>query len=164
MTFKDSFAIFEKKTRNTRKRKKNRTIAINQAVCQAVTLYLQNTDGVSLSDYMFRSESNRGKAKNEPLTAKSIDRILKGIAEDLGLGMRMSTHSLRKTFCYHQMLSGAGDNRRLLLLQKMLGHSSTSQTLDYIGITAEEMAEAYRSLNLGDMSPKEDEFIREEVL
>lgn len=43
------------------------------------------------------------------------------------------------------------DPRKLLLLQKMLGHSSSAQTLDYIGITAEEMDEAYRNLNLGSI-------------
>ena len=58
-TFRDNFPVFEKKTRNTRKRKKNRYITINTAVIEAVTLYLENTPGVTLSDYLFRSESNR---------------------------------------------------------------------------------------------------------
>ena len=31
----------------------------------------------------------------------------------------------------------------------MMGHSSAAQTLDYIGITGEEIEEAYRKLNLG---------------
>lgn len=149
LTFKDSFAVFEKKTRNTRKRKKNRYITVNHAVIEAVTLYLENTPGVCLSDYMFRSESNRGGNKNEPLTNKSIDRILKGIAADVNLNVKVSTHTLRKTFCYHQMLMSHNDSRKLLLLQKMLNHSSPAQTLDYIGITAEEMEDAYRNLNLG---------------
>lgn len=163
LTFKDSFAIFEKKTRNTRKRKKNRYITLNNAVIEAVTLYLENTDGVSLSDYMFRSESNRGKAENKPLTAKSVDRILKGIADSLGLNMRISTHTLRKTFCYHQMLMSGNDNRKLLLLQKMLGHSSPAQTLDYIGITSEEIEEAYRNLNLGSRSSDYSSIIDGEI-
>lgn len=149
LTFKDSFAVFEKKTRNTRKRKKNRYITVNHAVIEAVTLYLENTPDVCLSDYMFRSESNRGGNKNEPLTNKSIDRILKGIADDVNLNVKVSTHTLRKTFCYHQMLMSHNDSRKLLLLQKMLNHSSPAQTLDYIGITAEEMEDAYRNLNLG---------------
>lgn len=151
LTFKDSFPIFEKKTRNTRKRKKNRYITINTAVMEAVTLYLENTPGVSLSDYMFRSVSNRGGNNNEPLTIKSIDRILKGIAADLDLNIKMSTHTLRKTFCYWMMMCGQNDSRRLLLLQKMLNHSSPAQTLDYIGITAEEIEDAYRKLNLGSI-------------
>ena len=151
-TFRESFAVFEKKTRNTRKRKKNRYITINHAVIEAVTLFLENTDNVCLSDYMFKSQSNRGGNKNEPLSLQSIDRILKGIAKDLDLSIKMSTHSLRKTFCYHQMLMSHNDNRKLLLLQKMLGHSSPAQTLDYIGITAEEIDEAYKQLNLGSVT------------
>lgn len=149
LTFKESFPVFEKKTRNTRKRKKNRYITINNAVIEAVTLYLQNTQGLSLSDYMFRSESNRGGSQNKPLTPQSIDRILKGFATDLDLNIKISTHTLRKTFCYHQMLMSNNSNRKLLLLQKMLNHSSPAQTLDYIGITSEEIEEAYRNLNLG---------------
>ena len=150
-TFKDSFPVFEKKTRNTRKKKKNRYITINTAVIEAVTLYLENTPGVCLSDYMFRSESNHGGSKNVPITPKSVNYILKGIADDLGLNMKVSSHTLRKTFCYHQMLMSHNDPRKLLLLQKMLNHSSPAQTLDYIGITAEEIDEAYRALNLGSL-------------
>lgn len=148
-TFRDSFPIFEKKTRNTRKRKKNRYITINTAVVEAVTLYLENTPGVSLSDYMFRSISNNGSNVNEPISVYSIERILKGVAKDLDLNIKMSTHTLRKTFCYHQMLLSHNDSRKLLLLQKMLNHSSPVQTLEYIGITSEEIEDAYRQLNLG---------------
>ena len=151
LTFKDTFPVFEKKTRNTRKKKKNRYITINKAVVEAVTLFLENTPGVCLSDYMFRSESNRGKNLNEPLSVMSIDRILKGIADDLELNIKMSSHTLRKTFCYHQMLMSNNDPRKLMLLQKMLNHASPAQTLDYIGITGEEIEEAYKNLNLGSI-------------
>lgn len=151
-TFKNSFPVFEKKTRNTRKKKKNRYITVNTAVMEAVTLYLENTKGVSLSDYMFRSESNRGKSDNFPLSIKSIDRILKGIANDLSLNVKVSTHTLRKTFGYWMMVRGGNDNRRLLLLQKIFNHSTPAQTLEYIGITEEEIQDAYNSLNLGSMS------------
>lgn len=149
LTFKDSFPVFEKKTRNTRSRKKNRYITINDAVIDAVTLYLEQTQGVSLSDYMFRSESNNGSNNNDPIAVRSIERILKGIAEELGLNVKMSTHTLRKTFCYWMMVRGNNEPRRLLLLQKMLGHSSMLQTLSYIGLDAEEISEAYKSLDLG---------------
>lgn len=148
-TFKDSFPVFEKKTRNTRKRKKNRYITVNDAVMEAVTLYLQNTEGVCLSDYMFRSENKRGKYSGEPLTARAIEYILKGIAKDCDLNIHVATHTLRKTFCYHQMVMSNNDSRKLLLLQKMLNHSSPAQTLDYIGITEEEVEKAYKDLNLG---------------
>ena len=153
LTFRDSFPVFEKKTRNTRKKKKNRYITINNAVIDAVTLYLENTPGVSLSDYMFRSESAKDHNQNVPLTLMSIDRILKGIANDLGISAKVSTHTLRKTFCYWMMVRGGNDSRRLLLVQKMLNHSTPAQTLDYIGLTAEEIEAAYKDLNLGATNP-----------
>lgn len=152
LTFKDRFAVFEIKTRNTRKRKKNRYVTINNAVIDAVTLYLENTSGVCLSDYLFRSESPNGSNINRPLDPRSVNRILQGIRDDLGLNMHVSSHTLRKTFCYHQMLMCHNDPRKLLLLQKMLNHSSMAQTLDYIGITAEEIDTAYRKLNLGSVT------------
>lgn len=148
-TFKETFPVFEQKTRNTRKHKKNRYITINTAVMEAVTLYLENTVGVKLSDYMFRSNSNHGYNKNEPINRKSIDRILKSIGQELDLPMHISTHTLRKTFAYHQMVMSNNDPRKLLLLSKMLGHSSVAVTMDYIGLTQEEMQEAYKNLNLG---------------
>lgn len=149
LTFKDNFPVFEKKTRNTRKKKKNRYITINTAVVEAITLYLENTSGVALSDYLFKSESNHGGNVNEPLTIQSINRILKNISNDLDMNIRVSSHTLRKTFCYHQMVMSHNDPRKLVLLQKMLNHSTPAQTLDYIGITGEEIEEAYRTLNLG---------------
>ena len=151
-TFRDRFSILEKKTKNTRKHKRNRYITINTAVVEAVTLYLENTPGVRLSDYMFRSESNNGSNLNKPIHRASVDTILKGIARNLGLGNRMSTHTMRKTFAYHQMVMSGNDPRKLLLLQKMFGHSTAAQTLDYIGITSEEVDEAYRNLNLGSIT------------
>lgn len=148
--FKTTFPILEKKTRNTRKVKRNRYITINDAVVDAVTLYLENTPGVRLSDFMFRGESNRcGKEKERAMTRKSADRILKEVGEALGLDVHVATHTLRKTFAYHQMVMSNNDPRKLLLLQKMFGHSTSAQTLDYIGITGEEIEAAYMELNLG---------------
>ena len=150
-SFRDRFPVFEKKTRNTRKVKRNRYITINTAVMEAVTLYLENTPGVKLSDYMFESQASNGLGKGSPISRQGVDLVLKGIARDLGLGYRIATHSLRKTFAYHQMVMSGNDPRKLLLLQKMFGHSTAAQTLDYIGITSEEIDEAYRELNLGSV-------------
>lgn len=146
--FKKSFPILEKKTSNTRKVKKNRYVTINEAVIDAVTLYLRHNQK-RLNDYLFVSESNNGKNFGTPLTRKAVENILDGIKKDLSLDIRFSSHSLRKTFGYHQMLMSGNDPRKLLLLQKIFGHSTSMQTLDYIGITSEEIEDAYLHLNLG---------------
>lgn len=148
LSFKAEFPILEKKTEHTRKTKKNRWLSINEAVMDAVTLYLVNTPA-KLDDFMFRSESPNGRANNVALSRKSVDRILKEIHDTLNIDAHMSSHTLRKTFGYHQMAMSNNDSRKLLVLQKMFGHSSVSQTMEYIGITDEEIHEAYLKLNLG---------------
>lgn len=147
--FKTTFPILEKKTRNTRRVQKNRYITINDAVIDAVVLFLENTKDVKLSDYMFRGTSNRCGKDNKPMHRNSVERILKEVGTELGLGEHIATHTLRKTFAYHQMLVSNNDPRKLLLLQKMFGHSTSAQTLDYIGITGEEIESAYLELSLG---------------
>lgn len=147
-SFKTTFPVLERKTKNTRKVKKNRYLTINEAVMDAVELYLKHCPS-KLDDYMFRSESNRGINSGKPISTFSVERLLKKAASEIGLKCHVSTHTLRKTFGYHQMIMGGNDPRRLLLLQKMFGHSSAAQTLEYIGLTGEEIQEAYLGLNLG---------------
>ena len=149
LKFKTTFPILEKKTKNTRKTKKNRYVTINKAVIDAVTLYLNHTSGVCLSDYLFRSVSHNGGNVNRPIKRYSAERILKEAADALQLDCHVATHTLRKTFGYHQMRISDNDPRKLTLLQKIYGHSSAAQTLAYIGITSEEISEAYTRLNLG---------------
>lgn len=149
LTFKDTFPVFEIKTRNTRKRKRNRYITINEAVVEAVTLYLEKTPNVSLGDYLFKNQSGNSTGENVPMDRRSVNRIMDMFKEKLDLTMKVSSHTLRKTFGYHQMVMGGNDPRQLLLLQKIFGHKSAAQTLDYIGITEEEIASAYKQLNLG---------------
>jgi len=159
--FNRSFPILELKTKNTRKVQRNRHITINEAVKNAVGLYLHNTTKTpKLDDFLFTSESNRA---NGALSRVSVDRIIKGLGVDLDLPYKMATHTLRKTFAYHQMAMSNNDPRKLLLLQKMFGHSSVTQTLEYIGITGEEIAQAYLDLNLGTTNrmPLLDSYIEE---
>lgn len=147
-SFRTTFPVLEKKTRNTRKVQRNRYITINEAVMEAVELYLKHTPR-KLDDYMFRSESNRGGNENKPISRMSVDRMLKEVCQTLGIKAKVATHTLRKTFGYHQMVMSGNDPRKLLLLQKIFGHSSSMQTLEYIGITQEEIEDAYLGLNLG---------------
>lgn len=147
-TFKTTFPVFEIKTRNTRKRKKNRYISINDAVIEAVTLYLEHTPDVRLDDYLFVSHG-RDKTKAKPLTRQQVYNICQDIKKSLHLSIRFGAHTFRKTFGFHQMAMSNNNPRKLLLLQQMFGHSSSIQTLTYIGLTEEEMEDAYLNLNLG---------------
>lgn len=148
LTFKTTFPILEKKTKNTRKVKRNRYVTINESVMDAVTLYLENNQ-CRLDDYMFRSNSNNSNNQNKPMSRQAVDLMLRNLVKDLNLNIKIATHSLRKTFGYHQMMMSDNSPRKLLILQKMFGHSNSMVTLDYIGLTGEEIEEAYLDLNLG---------------
>ena len=150
LRFKERFPVWEIKTRNTKKRSTNRYITINEAVKESVRLYLEHTPGVKLDDYMFQGISRSNKrSDNKPMTVGAIYTIIRKLSWQVGVDAHLGTHSLRKTFCYHQMLMSQNDPRKLMLLSKMLNHSSIMQTMTYIGITDDEIAEAYKGLNLG---------------
>ena len=149
LTFKDSFPIIEQKTKNTRKKKVNRYVTINSAVMDAAELYLEH-HSKNLNDYLFVGEnSNRSKNLDTPLTRRCIYNIITNIGKELNLTEKLGTHSLRRTFGYHQMAMSGFSNDKLLLLQEMFGHSSSTITLRYIGLTQDLILRECQKLNLG---------------
>lgn len=162
-TFKTTFPILEKKTSNTRKVKLNRHIAINNAVMDAVCLYLQHNPEVTLNHYIFRSESRNSQGSNSPISRQGVEAVIKGVTAELGITGRYSTHTLRKTFGFHFAASHGHDPRSIQLLQKMFNHSSERQTLTYIGVTKDEIVAAYQNLNLGAMANVFDAEIIESI-
>lgn len=152
--YRDKVVILEEKTKDTRKVRKYRTFYLNDAVCDAADLYFEHIGQVDMEDYLFRCEGNRGRNSGKPLTVKSVDRTLKEVINDkLGIQVHASTHCMRKTFAYHMICSAPDRTRAIEFLQKILGHSSAAITLMYAGITDEEIAATYQSLNLGRRSP-----------
>jgi integrase len=154
-TFKYSFELIEQKTSTTRKHIKCRYIQINKAVQNAVITYLTEYSDTTLSDYLFTSqkhdtdEDKNITDKTRPISVKQMERIIKDVCKELSITGRFATHTLRKTFGYHMMQLHNNDPRFLAILQKIYGHSSSTITLSYIGITQDEIDVAYENLNLG---------------
>ena len=75
---------------------------------------------------------------------------MKDIQENCKLGYNVNTHSLRKSFAFHQftMLSEKGDILALEKVQKALNHRNSSDTLRYLGITRDENIK--NSMELGE--------------
>jgi integrase len=70
-------------------------------------------------------------------------RILNDAAQRVGIDA-VGTHTLRKTFGYHTYRQ----TKNLGLVQKLLNHTSSVDTLRYIGIEQEDLDAAYLRLNL----------------
>ena len=88
--------------------------------------------------YLFESNQNKG----HPLSRQTVGRVLKDIGEIVGL--RLSTHSMRKTRGYH-LYKKCG---KIEPVTKMLRHSSTGVTLRYIGIEQEDIDKSYLDMEL----------------
>ncbi len=71
-------------------------------------------------------------------------RILNTACKELHLDINIGTHSLRKTFGYHFYKK----YKDIVLLQKILNHSTPSITLCYIGIEQEKIEEKCRNFIL----------------
>ena len=71
-------------------------------------------------------------------------RILNKAAHAARITEKIGTHTLRKTFGYHHY----NKYNDIVLLQKIVNHSSPSVTLRYIGIEQEDIDEVYRNFYL----------------
>lgn len=74
-----------------------------------------------------------------PLTARSIERLLKKYLAHAGLQHSYSPHTLRHSFATHMLDAGAD----LRSVQELLGHASLSTTQIYTHVTIERLKEVY---------------------
>ena len=130
----DELTLKEKKTG------KGRRITLNTSAVEAIQHYLGSSLGQTLEDCDCLFKSQRGV-----LTVQSINRLVKSWCRTINLPGNYGSHSLRKTFGYHQRVQL---NTSIPELMVMFNHSSQRQTLDYLCIQAEEIKDAYMRLCL----------------
>lgn len=119
------------------KTKKERRITLNKAACDAIHKLLEASD-LQPEDDLFTSQ--RGT-----LTVQSIHRLVKSWCKAINLKGNYGSHTLRKTFGYHQRVQL---NTSIPELMVMFNHSTQKQTLDYLCIQDEEIKGAYLKLCL----------------
>lgn len=123
----DEIEIKETKTH------KKRRISLNKACIDAIQNHLDGS-GLADDDYLFQSQ-RRG-----PLTVSSVTRLVKQWCSAINLKDNYGSHTMRKTFGYHQRTRfGVG----LPELMVTFGHGSQQQTLDYLCIQPDEIRSIY---------------------
>lgn len=140
-TFKDFYALQPKKTKKMGKFVK---LYFNQTVKKAITDYIEEYPVEDLNEYMFKSRKG-----NSAITERSLWKIIVDVANDAELESNYGSHSLRKTFGYWIWHNSDDKNKALVTLQVIFNHSSTATTAKYIGLTDNEIADAFNSLDLG---------------
>jgi len=102
-------------------------------------LFREHCKGRHPDDYLFQSR----KGINQPLGRVQAYNIIHEVGLMFGLD-NLGTHSLRKTYGYH-FYKQTND---VVTLQKILGHRSPKETLEYIGIEQENVNEAMKGFVL----------------
>ena len=124
---KDELVLREKKTGKLRR------ITLNRSVQEAIKTLLASRK-YSDDDYLFLG------LRGNPLTVPTLSRMVKEWAKSINLKGNYGSHSLRKTWCYHQRVTyGMG----LPELMVCFNHSSQRQTLDYLCVQPDEVRDIY---------------------
>jgi len=135
-------ALLREVTLKEQKTGKVKGFPLNEAVLKALKTYLDERSQRFAPDPgepLFISPKG-GRA----IDRRQAWRILNEAGKAIGLP-HIGTHTLRKTFGYHVFHKSGGN---LALVQKLLNHSSSGDTLRYIGIDREQMNAVYLDLNL----------------
>jgi len=126
--------------KNSTKGKRPRGVPINSKVSKAI-LRLHRSQKLVCSlgpdNYLF-SGGTKGH-----LSCRHINRLLYALFDRAGLGGKLSSHTLRKTF--GTVLADRGIN--LAVIQELLGHADISTTRKYIGVGMKNMQNAVNVLN-----------------
>lgn len=117
--------IREKKT------KKINVLVINKPVYKALQNYLDKSNPAD-DDFLFRSR----KGDNKPLTVMSVNNLIKAWTRAINLEGNYGTHSLRKTWGYHQRVT---HNIGFEVIAERFMHSSPKTTMRYLGIDKDEV-------------------------
>ena len=126
----DDLEIREQKTA------KPRRISLNKRVIEAVKNYLSTfPPDIPDSEPLFRSE--RG---DSALTVPSVHRLVKSWCREAKLRGNYGSHTLRKTWGYHQRVTfGVG----IAELMVCFNHSTQRQTLSYLCVQPDEVKNVY---------------------
>ena len=76
-------------------------------------------------------------------------RVIKDAAKEAGIKRNIGTHSLRRTFCRRAYDNAVDKSKALLIIQKILNHSSQAVTMQYLGLLNEEIEDVFDSMNIG---------------
>lgn len=133
-----SVVIVEQKTKKTRK------IPFNPSVQKDFDNLWKLLGCPDKNDYIMPSSSG-----DKPMTIQWVNMRLKEFKQKYHIKIdNFSTHTFRKTFGRYVYDINNHSAESLILLNKILNHSSIQVTKTYIGITQEEVAGIYASISL----------------
>ena len=119
---------------NEKKTKKERRITLNSACISAIRRLLVSKKYTD-EDFLFTGQ--RGV-----LTVPTVNQKVKSWCRTINLTGNFGSHTLRKTFGYHQRVTFGTD---LPTLMEIFNHSTQKQTLAYLCVQPDEIRNVYEN-------------------
>ncbi len=115
---------------------KYRSVTMNRTVMATIRNWLSVHPNPVRDAPLFWSRKSRSA-----LSVSAVNALVKKWCREAGvLGQNFGSHTLRKTWGYHQRVH---NNQPIPLLMVAYGHSTQAQTLDYLCIQDDEIADLY---------------------
>lgn len=118
---------------------KVRVVFVSDAAKSALSRYLKARK--DMNDALFVQVGKEIKTKEpQPLTRRSIERIVKHYAIKAGIGKKVTPHVIRHSFATDLLSNGAD----LRSVQMLLGHANISTTQIYTHVTDKALRETHK--------------------
>jgi site-specific recombinase XerD len=135
--------------RNMKKKQQSRTVVLNETCKQYLRDYLYEYAALFRVEptpemYLFKSQ----KGTNRAISTRQGNEILYKVYDLNEMTGKLATHSMRKTFAKNVHKSLGND---ITKTQIALGHRDLSSTRHYLSFDNEEVFDAVRNLNLGQI-------------
>lgn len=121
------------------KGEKVRVVFFSEDAKEAIKEYLKAREDSSNAMFISHSKINKSD-KYEPLTARSVERIVREYATWCGISKKLTPHVLRHSFATTLLGNGAD----LRAVQRMLGHANISTTQIYTHVTDKELKDVHK--------------------
>ncbi len=127
-----------------RKTKKRRTTTLNHAAIAAIAEWLSVHPDPHDSAPLIRSRTGG------TLCVSTMTNMVKSWCAEAGLHGNYGSHTLRKTWGFHQLRQNRKTKPHLVLplLMKAYGHASQEQTLEYLCVQSDEVASLFMEVEL----------------
>lgn len=126
------------------KTQKHRATTINNVSVEAIENWLRHHPETDKDAPLFLSQ------KGGALLVPVVTNMVKLWCRKAGLRGNYGSHTLRKTWGYHQLRQNKRTRPHMVLpiLMDAYGHSSQQQTLDYLCIQSDEVANLFMQVEL----------------
>lgn len=124
------------------KGQKHRVVFLSEQAKRPIRMYIEARRDTS--PYLFvRHDRARGQAEAQPLTPRSVQRIVDRYAREAGITKRVTPHTLRHTYATDLLRNGAD----IRAVQSLLGHASITTTQVYTHVTDKELRRVYKEFH-----------------